>query len=139
MNESIHSDNLSDFSNDSLNLSQSPLSLVACDLRPIEGLARSNELRLAGRNVVRHGSSRAGGMMGDIIRARSLGITPTIRTVSSGDHTVARPAIAPGVARTAAGPAVARTPAGPAVTRTPAGPTVARAYNQWITRPAHLT
>ena len=116
MNESINSDELSDLLNISMDLSQSPLSIVARDLCPIVGLARRDELHLAGRNGGLHGSSRAGGvggrsesrcsqglMMGDIIRARSQGankyhpIAATIRTVVS-DHTYARAMSGPTVA-----------------------------------------
>jgi hypothetical protein len=56
MNESIDSDELSDLLNISMNLSLSPLSIEARNLRPIEGLARRDELRLTGRNGGRHGS-----------------------------------------------------------------------------------
>ena len=64
MNESIDSDELSDLLNISMDLSQSPLSIVARDLCPIVGLARRDELHLAGRNGGLHGSSRAGGVGG---------------------------------------------------------------------------
>jgi hypothetical protein len=114
MNESIDSDELSDLLNISMNLSPSPLSIEARNLRPIEGLARRDELRLTGRNGGRHGSSRAGGVggrsesrrsqglkWGDIIRARSRGVKY---------HPIAGPAVAradhPAVDRGAASPAV---------------------------------
>jgi hypothetical protein len=128
MNESIDSDELSDLLNILMNLSPSPLSIVARDLRPIEGLALRDELRLAGRNEGHHGSSRAGGvggrivsrrsqgsMMGDIIRARSRGVKY---------HPIAGPAVAradhPAVDCGAASPAVNSVP------RAAACPAVAR-------------
>ena len=155
MNESINSDKLSDLLNISMDLSQSPLSIVARDLCPIVGLAHHDELHLTGRNGGLHGSSCAGGvggrselcrsqglMMGDIICARSQGakyhpIAATICTVS--DHTYALALSGPTVTRTASGPTVALAnhhavsrATTPMVVFTLLGPTVARATGHHV-------
>jgi hypothetical protein len=82
--------------NISMDLSLSPLSLVACDLRPIEGLARSDELRLAGRNVVAPAFART--VDGPAVVRTLAG--PTV--VRKDNRWIIRPAAGPTVCRTAA-------------------------------------